>query len=63
MFVSFGLLGCCAFMLPAVLVKDETLANALLLLASVSMGGFSSNHWAFTAISFRCSRGRKMDRI
>ncbi len=48
MFVSFGLLGCCAFMLPAVLVKDETLANALLLLASVSMGGFSSNHWAFT---------------
>ena len=23
-------------------------ANVLLLLASISMGGFSSNHWAFT---------------
>jgi MFS transporter, ACS family, D-galactonate transporter len=47
-FVSAGLLGCCAFMLPAVLVKGEVAANVLLILASVSMGGFSSNHWAFT---------------
>lgn len=47
-FVSLGLLGCCGFMLPAVLVKDDLAANVLLILASVAMGGFSSNHWAFT---------------
>lgn len=47
-FVSIGLFGCCAFMLPAVAVKNDSLANVLLILASVSMGGFSSNHWAFT---------------
>ncbi len=47
-FVSFGLTGCCAFMLPAVLVRDTTLANVLLALACVSMGAFSSNHWALS---------------
>jgi MFS transporter, ACS family, D-galactonate transporter len=48
MFVSVGLFGCCVFMLPAVLVKNNVVADTLLILASVSMGAFSSNHWAFT---------------
>lgn len=47
-FVCFGLLGCCAFLLPAVMVQDPTLANVFLLLASVALGMWSSNHWAFT---------------
>ncbi len=47
-FVSLGLLGCCACMLPAVWVPQEFLSNAFLLLACVSMGAFSSNHWALT---------------
>jgi ACS family D-galactonate transporter-like MFS transporter len=47
-FVSSGLLGCCAFLLPAVLVRQATVSTALLLLACVSMGAFSSNHWALT---------------
>jgi MFS transporter, ACS family, D-galactonate transporter len=47
-FVCIGLLGCCAFMLPAVIVSDATLANVFLLLASVSLGVWSSNHWALT---------------
>lgn len=46
--ISLGLLGCCAFLLPAVLVRGEVLFNILLLLACVAMGGFSSNHWALT---------------
>ncbi len=46
--VCSGLVGCCGFMLPAVAVKNDALSNVLLLLASVAMGGFSSNHWAFT---------------
>lgn len=47
-FVSCGLIGCCVFMLIAVLVQQEFLSNTLLILAAISMGGFSSNHWAFT---------------
>ena len=47
-FVSLGLVGCCAFMLPAVLVPQEALFNLLLILACVSMAGFSSNNWALT---------------
>ncbi len=47
-FVSLGLLGCCAFLLPAVLVPQAVVSNALLVLACVSMGAFSSNHWALT---------------
>jgi MFS-type transporter involved in bile tolerance (Atg22 family) len=35
-------------MLPAVLVPQEALFNILLILACVSMAGFSSNHWALT---------------
>lgn len=47
-FVCLGLLGCCGFVLPAVLVKQEFLSNLLLGLASVSLGAWSSNHWALT---------------
>jgi MFS transporter, ACS family, D-galactonate transporter len=47
-FVSLGLLGCCAFLLPAVLVREPVASNILLLLACASMGAFSSNHWALT---------------
>lgn len=46
--VSLGLLSCCCFILPAVLVHDQTVSVALLILACISMGGFSSNHWALT---------------
>jgi MFS-type transporter involved in bile tolerance (Atg22 family) len=35
-------------MLPAVLVSDRVLGNVFLILACVSMGAWSSNHWAFT---------------
>lgn len=47
-FVSLGLLGCCAFLLPAVLIGQPVASNTLLVLACVSMGAFSSNHWALT---------------
>lgn len=46
--VSSGLLACCIFMLPAVVVQQNLAFNILILLASVSMGAFSSNHWALT---------------
>lgn len=48
LFVSLGLLGCCGFLLPAVLIADPITSNTLLVLACVSMGAFSSNHWALT---------------
>ncbi len=35
-------------MLPAVWIPQEFLSNAFLVLACVSMGAFSSNHWALT---------------
>ncbi len=47
-FVSAGLAGCCLFMVPAVLVHQNWVSNMLFALASICMGGFSSNHWAFT---------------
>ena len=47
-FVSLGLLGCCAFLFPAVLIAQPVASNTLLVLACVSMGAFSSNHWALT---------------
>lgn len=47
-FVSLGLLGCCAFLMSAVLVHAAVLSNSLIVLACVSMGAFSSNHWALT---------------
>ena len=46
--VSVGLFACCAFMLPAVLVREAFLFNVLIFLACVSLGAFSSNHWALT---------------
>ena len=49
-FVCFGLLGCGVFMLPAVAASDPSQANLLLLLALVSMGAWSSNHWALTQL-------------
>ena len=47
-FVVCGLLGCCGFMLAAVLAPDAIVSNVLLITASVVMGAWSSNHWAFT---------------
>ena len=47
-FACFGMLGCCVFLLPAIGVRDAVIANLLLLLASVSMGAWSSNHWALS---------------
>ncbi len=49
-FICVGLVGCCALMLPAVAVADASWANILLLLASVSLGAWSSNHWALTQL-------------
>ena len=46
--MSLGLLGCCSFMVPAILVHEDWLCNTLFALASVCMGGFSSNHWALS---------------
>jgi MFS-type transporter involved in bile tolerance (Atg22 family) len=37
-------------MLPAVLVSDRVLGNAFLTLACISMGAWSSNHWALTQL-------------
>lgn len=48
LFVSIGLFGCCACMLPAVWLTQEMLSIGFLLLACISMGAFSSNHWALT---------------
>lgn len=48
LFVCFGQLACCGLMLPAVLVTDRVLGNVFLILACISMGAWSSNHWALT---------------
>ena len=47
-FLCIGMLGCCAFMLPAVLIKEDLLSNILLVLSCISLGAWSSNHWALT---------------
>lgn len=47
-FVTAGLVGCCAFLLSAVLISQNFLSNVFLILACVSMAMFSSNHWALT---------------
>jgi ACS family D-galactonate transporter-like MFS transporter len=49
-FVCVGLLGCCCLMFPAIVVSEPVLANVLLLLASISMGAWSSNNWAMTQL-------------
>ena len=47
-FVTSGLIGCCLFLMAAVAVPEELPSNILLCLSLVSMGLFSSNHWAYT---------------
>jgi MFS family permease len=47
-FVCAGLVACCGFMFPAIAIANARLANVLLLLASISIGAWSSNHWALT---------------
>jgi MFS family permease len=47
-FLCIGLLGCGAFLFGAVLVSGEVLAYTLIMIASVSLGIWSSNHWALT---------------
>lgn len=49
-FVCIGLLGCCLFMLPAVVAQNAMAGNALLAVACISMGAWSSNHWALTQL-------------
>ena len=44
--VSLGLVGCCAFMLPGVMIRNESVALTLLIVSCICLGGFSSNHWA-----------------
>ena len=46
--VSVGLAGCCLFMLPGVIIRNETVSLTLLIVACVCLGGFSSNHWALS---------------
>ena len=47
-FICIGLLGCCFFMVPAVLLREPVLFQVFLFAALVCMGAFSSNHWALT---------------
>jgi MFS transporter, ACS family, D-galactonate transporter len=44
--ICLGLLGCCLFMLPGVMVENQSIAMTLLVIACICLGGFSSNHWA-----------------
>jgi MFS transporter, ACS family, D-galactonate transporter len=47
-FVTAGLIACCAFLLPALLIRENFLSNVFLILACVSLAMFSSNNWALT---------------
>jgi MFS family permease len=47
-FVCYGLTASCILLLGAILVQDEWRSNALLIMALLALGGWSSNHWAFT---------------
>jgi MFS transporter, ACS family, D-galactonate transporter len=47
-FVTVGLIGCCLFTIPAVLVGDQWLSTILMAVSCVFMAGFSSNHWALS---------------
>lgn len=44
--VTLGLLGCCFLMLPAIMIPNENLSLALLMVACLCFGLFSSNHFA-----------------
>jgi MFS transporter, ACS family, D-galactonate transporter len=46
--VTLGLIGCCVFMLPGVMIRNEAVSMTLLIVACICLGGFSSNHWALT---------------
>jgi MFS transporter, ACS family, D-galactonate transporter len=46
--VTLGLMGCCVFMLPGVMIRNEAVSMTLLIVACICLGGFSSNHWALT---------------
>jgi len=47
-FVSFGLLGCCIFIIPAVLIREEWISTVFFVLGCICLAGFSSNHWAYS---------------
>jgi sugar phosphate permease len=47
-FVSLGLLGCCLFVIPAVLIREEWISNSFFVLGCICLGAFSSNHWAYS---------------
>jgi MFS family permease len=47
-FVSTGLLGCCIFIIPAVLIREEWASNFFFVLGCICLGAFSSNHWAYS---------------
>ncbi len=47
-FICIGLLLCCLCMIPAFLVTQEWESVFFFVLACFVMGGFSSNHWAFS---------------
>jgi|KBSMisStandDraft_5_1062788.scaffolds.fasta_scaffold128371_1 ACS family D-galactonate transporter-like MFS transporter len=49
-FVCTGLSGCGVLMLAAILTPDALWSNIWLLSASVSMGAWSSNHWAYSQL-------------
>lgn len=49
-FVCFGMLGCGALMLPAVMVSSRVLANVFLIGAFICLGSWSSNNWALTQL-------------
>lgn len=48
LFVCVGLFACGIFMLATVMVQNVDQSNLLLLMAFISMGAWSSNHWALT---------------
>ena len=47
-FICLGLLGCCFFIIPTALVRAQSLFQICLFISLVSLGAFSSNHWALT---------------
>ncbi len=47
-FISSGLLLCCLLMVPAFLATQEWVSVLFFVLACFALGGFSSNHWAFS---------------
>lgn len=48
LFLCFGLMGCCALLYAAISAPSASTSNVLLILAFISLGAWSSNHWAFS---------------